>query len=102
MKKKLKNRFNTIMISAVLLFGTVILMIPVIEEIGNTLRLSESLKQVQAELVVLEQENNGLNEQKTKLLDPEYVKSYARANYMLTKEGEQIYYLPKDDSNDTD
>jgi len=102
MKKKLKNRFNTIMISAVLLIGTVVLMIPVIEEIGNTLRLSESLKQVQAELVVLEQENNGLNEQKTKLLDPEYVKSYARANYMLTKEGEQIYYLPKDDSNDTD
>ncbi|HET6784679.1 MAG TPA: septum formation initiator family protein [Erysipelotrichaceae bacterium] len=102
MKKKLKNRFNSIVISLVLLTGTIILMIPVIEEIGNTLRLSESLKQVQAELVVLEQENNTLNEQKTKLLDPEYVKSYARANYMLTKEGEQIYYLPKDDSNDTD
>lgn len=102
MKKKLKNRFNSIAISLVLLTGTIILMIPVIEEIGNTLRLSESLKQVQAELVVLEQENNTLNEQKTKLLDPEYVKSYARANYMLTKEGEQIYYLPKDDSNDTD
>lgn len=102
MKKKLKNRFNSIVISLVLLTGTIILMIPVIEEIGNTLRLSESLKQVQAELVVLEQENNTLNEQKTKLLDPEYVKSYARANYMLTKEGEQIYYLPKDDSNDKD
>lgn len=102
MKKKLKNRFNSIVISLVLLTGTIILMIPVIEEIGNTLRLSETLKQVQAELVVLEQENNTLNEQKTKLLDPEYVKSYARANYMLTKEGEQIYYLPKDDSNDTD
>lgn len=102
MKKKLKNRFNRIAISFVLFIGTIILMIPVIEEIGNTLRLSESLKQVQAELVVLEQENSTLNEQKTKLLDPEYVKSYARANYMLTKDGEQIYYLPKDDSNDTD
>lgn len=102
MKKKLKNRFNSIVISLVLLTGTIILMIPVIEEIGNTLRLSESLKQVQSELVILEQENSTLNEQKTKLLDPEYVKSYARANYMLTKEGEQIYYLPKDDSNDTD
>ena len=102
MKKKLKNRFNSIVISLVLLTGTLILMIPVIEEIGNTLRLSESLKQVQAELVVLEQENNTLNEQKTKLLDPEYVKSYARANYMLTKEGEQIYYLPKDDEQDNE
>ena len=51
---------------------------------------------------MLEQENTSLNEQKTKLLDPEYVKSYARANYMLTKEGEQIYYLPKDDEQDND
>jgi len=97
MKKKTKNRFNTIIVSLVLLAGTVFLLIPVVEEIGNTIRLSETLKEVKAELIVLEQENSSLEEQKTKLLDPEYVKSYARANYMLTKEGEQIYYLPKDD-----
>lgn len=97
MKKKIKNRFNTLVISLVLLAGTVFLLIPVAEEIGNTVRLSETLEQVKAELIVLENENSSLEEQKTKLLDPEYVKSYARANYMLTKEGEQIYYLPKDD-----
>ena len=97
MKKKIKNRFNTIIVSLVLLAGTVFLLIPVVEEIGNTIRLSETLEEVKAELIVLEQENSSLEEQKTKLLDPEYVKSYARANYMLTKEGEQIYYLPKDD-----
>jgi cell division protein DivIC len=97
MKKKTKNRFNTIIVSLVLLAGTVFLLIPVVEEIGNTIRLSETLEEVKAELIVLEQENSSLEEQKTKLLDPEYVKSYARANYMLTKEGEQIYYLPKDD-----
>jgi len=97
MKKKIKNRFNTIIVSLVLLAGTVFLLIPVVEEIGNTIRLSETLEEVKAELIVLEQENTSLEEQKIKLLDPEYVKSYARANYMLTKEGEQIYYLPKDD-----
>jgi len=97
MKKKIRNRFNTIIVSLVLLAGTVFLLIPVWEEIGNTIRLSETLEEVKAELIVLEQENSSLEEQKTKLLDPEYVKSYARANYMLTKEGEQIYYLPKDD-----
>lgn len=102
MKKKVKNRFNSIVLSVVLLGGTIFLLIPVIEEIGNTFRLSETLKEVEAQLVLLEQENNSLNEQKTKLLDPEYVKSYARANYMLTKEGEQIYYLPKDDEQDND
>ena len=31
---------------------------------------------------------------KAKLEDPEYVKSYARGTYMLSKEGEQIFYLP--------
>lgn len=102
MKEKVKNRFNSVVLSVVLLGGTIFLLIPVIEEIGNTFRLSETLKEVEAQLVLLEQENNSLNEQKTKLLDPEYVKSYARANYMLTKEGEQIYYLPKDDEQDND
>ena len=102
MKKKLKNRFYTILVSAVLLVGTFVLLIPVVDEIGNTLRLGESLKKVQAELLILEQENTGLAEQKVKLLDPEYIKSYARANYMLTKEGEQIYYLPRDDQKDAD
>ena len=102
MRKKVKNRFNSIVVSLTLLGGTIFLLIPVIEEVGNTFRLSETLKEVQAQLVVLEQENTSLNEQKTKLLDPEYVKSYARANYMLTKEGEQIYYLPKDDEQDND
>ena len=102
MKKKVKNRFNSVVLSVVLLGGTIFLLIPVIEEIGNTFRLSETLKEVEAQLVLLEQENNSLNEQKTKLLGPEYVKSYARANYMLTKEGEQIYYLPKDDEQDND
>lgn len=99
MKKKIKNQFNSILLSIVLLTGTIFLLIPVFEEIDNTVRLNKSLKEVQAELVVLEQENSSLNEQKTKLLDPEYVKSYARANYMLTKEGEQIYYLPKDEQD---
>ena len=102
MRKKVKNRFNSIVVSLALLGGTIFLLIPVIEEVGNTFRLSETLKEVQAQLVVLEQENTSLNEQKTKLLDPEYVKSYARANYMLTKESEQIYYLPKDDEQDND
>ena len=99
MKKKVINRFNSILLSVVLLGGTIFLLIPVVEEIGNTFRLNETLKEVQAQLIILEQENSSLNEQKTKLLDPEYVKSYARANYMLTKEGEQIYYLPKDDQD---
>lgn len=69
---------------------------PVVDEIIKTIELSQSLKDVQEELTVFEAQNQSLAEQKDKLEDPEYVKSYARATYMLTKDGEQIYYLPQD------
>ena len=100
MKRRLKHRTSSIFLSLVLLALTFVFMMPVIEELQNTFQLSQSLKEVQAELTILEQENTFLEEQKTKLLDPEYVKSYARANYMLTKDGEQIYYLPQEDEAD--
>lgn len=100
MKRRLKHRTSSIFLSLVLLALTFVFMLPVIEELQNTFQLSQSLKEVQAELTILEQENTLLEEQKTKLLDPEYVKSYARANYMLTKDGEQIYYLPQEDKAD--
>ena len=100
MKRRLKHRTSSIFLSLVLLALTFVFMMPVIEELQNTFQLSQSLKEVQAELLILEQENTLLEEQKTKLLDPEYVKSYARANYMLTKDGEQIYYLPQEDEAD--
>jgi cell division protein DivIC len=99
MKRRLRNRTSSIFISIALLSLTFVFLMPVIEEVQNTFRLRQSLQEVQAELLVLEQENTMLEEQKTKLLDPEYVKSYARANYMLTKDGEQIYYLPQEDNS---
>ena len=100
MKRRLKHRASSLFISMGLLGLTVIFLLPVFEEVQNTFQLRQNLEAVQAELIVLEQENSMLEEQKTKLLDPEYVKSYARANYMLTKDGEQIYYLPQDDQGD--
>jgi cell division protein DivIC len=99
MKRRLRNRTSSIFISIALLSLTFVFLMPVFEEVPNTFRLRQSLQEVQAELLVLEQENTMLEEQKTKLLDPEYVKSYARANYMLTKDGEQIYYLPQEDNS---
>ena len=43
----------------------------------------------------MQDENTYLTNEKTKLQDPDYVQSYARGNYMLTKDGEQIFYLPE-------
>ncbi len=64
-------------------------------EVIRTVRLRSELSQVQEQLAQIQKENEKLTDQKEKLEDPDYVESYARGNYMLTKEGEQIFYFPE-------
>ncbi len=65
-------------------------------EVLATMDLKKQLQSVQEQLAIIEAENQYLLEQKEKLLDPEYVRNYARAGFMLSKEGEQIFFLPED------
>lgn len=92
--RKLKKQ--TRIVSFLFIAASLLLFKPVLEEIVDTIQLSQSIQEVKQQLSALELENSALQEQRSKLEDPEYVKSYARATYMLTKEGEQIYYLPKE------
>lgn len=66
----------------------------VVAEIQTTIQLQKNLEEAQDRLVEIKEENDFLVAQKEKLQDSNYVQSYARGNYMLTKEGEQIFYLP--------
>ena len=63
------------------------------EKKGIRYEVEEKLEKVQLE-------NERLNKEKEKLQDPDYVQSYARGNYMLSKDGEQIFYLPESNSGD--
>lgn len=92
--RKLKKQKTWV--SLLFLGASFFLFKPVIDEVINTVQLKQSIHEVETQLLDLEAQNSSLQDQKTKLEDPEYVKSYARATYMLTKEGEQIYYLPKE------
>lgn len=67
----------------------------VVQEVMTTVSLQKELAEVQAKLATVEDENSYLNDQKTKLQDPDYVESYARGNYQLSKDGEKIFYLPE-------
>ena len=71
-------------------------------ELMTTFELKQQLETVEQELAVIKEENTQLTSQKVKLEDPDYVQNYARGNYMLSKEGEQIFYLPgsSDDSEE--
>ncbi len=79
--------FAVIGFSAWLIYG-------VIEEVNTTVQLQRNLKEAGEKLLEIEEENTFLISQREKLEDPAYVQNYARGNYMLTKEGEQIFYLP--------
>ncbi|MFV0379312.1 MAG: FtsB family cell division protein [Anaerorhabdus sp.] len=69
----------------------------VIDEINTMAYLKNNLDDAKSKLKEVQEENDFLISQKEKLKDPNYVKSYARGNYMLTKEGEEIFYLPTKD-----
>ncbi len=75
------------MLSIFLLYG-------VGKEINSMLKLKKQKQLVEVEVKKLEEENVSLISQKNKLEDPNYVQTYARGNYMFTKEGEQVFYLP--------
>lgn len=91
-KKAVKQFLNLILLSM-----SAFMLYTVGTEAYTTIRLRQQLDVAKSQLSGLEVENEALTQQKEKLLDPDYVRSYARAAYMLSKEGEQIFYLPKSD-----
>ena len=64
------------------------------------MQLIYQLKKVEEHFEEIHNEHQYLSEQKDKLLDPEYVKNYARAGFMLSKDGEQIFFLPQADDDE--
>ncbi len=63
-------------------------------EIYSMISLKQEIKVSEDVLRVLKEETDQLSSEKQKLEDPKYVKRYARNQYLLTKEGEKIFYLP--------
>lgn len=95
--KKKKVKTLSVLVSLILLCGAGFFLYQAFNEIVNTYNLTKELRTAQSILEQIDNENQYLKEQKTKLEDPEYVKSYARGTYMLSKDGEQIFYLPTND-----
>ncbi|MEA5026879.1 hypothetical protein SDC9_105059 [bioreactor metagenome] len=94
---KPKRKPMSIVVSIVLLAGAGYFLYQAGTEIWSTYQLTKELQTAQSLLDEIQSENQYLTEQKEKLEDPEYVKSYARGTYMLSKDGEQIFYLPSTD-----
>jgi cell division protein DivIC len=96
-EKKQRKKLRGVVLNFItfIIFGvSLVLLYQVSLQIVETVNMTARLSSVQEQMSILEGENDFLTEQKDKLNDPEYVKNYARFGYMLSKEGEQIFYLP--------
>ena len=70
----------------------------VFDEVYTTLTLKKQLAEVQEKYQEVQDENAYPTSEREKLVDPDYVASYARGTYLLSKDGEQIFYLPEDEN----
>ena len=86
--------FNKIL-CLVLIVASGFMLYEAVQEAMTTLKLQQQLSDVQAKLQEVQDENKYLNSEKEKLQDPDYVETYARGKYQLSKNGEQIFYLPE-------
>ena len=101
-KKKKNRRLTPVtkLICVVLIGVSVWLLYSVGREVMTTIELRRQLAEVEEKLQKVQEGNERLNNEKEKLKDPDYVQSYARGNYILSKDGEQIFYLPESNSGD--
>lgn len=97
-KKKTARRLVSFIICAALLTGIVFMVLDITKEVKTTFTLRADLKEAQAERDALLKEKQQLTEQKEKLENDDYVIAYARGQYLLTREGEQVIILPRIES----
>ncbi|MBQ1289548.1 MAG: septum formation initiator family protein [Erysipelotrichaceae bacterium] len=93
-KKKKRSRIIPKLIACLMLVVAIYLFVGVGQQIFTTLKLQRQKELVEAELKILEEENASLVAQKTKLEDPNYIETYARGEYMFSKDDEKVFYLP--------
>lgn len=96
MKKRRPKSFVFKIISLLCILLALFLLNGVAAELKTTIELKKKAKLAEEVLQQLKAENAELIAQKAKLEDVNYVQSYARGNYMLSKDGEQIFYFPNE------
>lgn len=93
-KARKKISSSRMVVSSIFFIISALLLFSIGQEILTTINLSKDLQELNQQLKVIENETRDLNERKEKLEDPNYIKSYARGEYSITKEGEQVFRLP--------
>ena len=96
LKKKKKSPLATVftvVLSLLMLAGTGYFLWQISREVETTFTLLTDINDAKKELADLKAEQEHLMQQKEQLLDENYVKIWARGEYLITQEGEEIYKL---------
>ena len=99
-KKKKRSPLLGFLLCTVLLGCSAFFVWNIIQEGVTTYTLQVDINEAKAQLEALQKENGFLIDEKEKLEDDNYVKNHARGEYMITKEGEKIFHLPKVETNE--
>lgn len=99
-KKSAKKKMTPFLklLCFVLIGVSAFLLYRVAAEVYTTITLRHQLAEVEAKYQEVLDENEYLTRERAKLEDPDYVASYARGTYLLSKDDEQIFYLPEDEN----
>lgn len=99
-KKKPKRKMTPFLklICYIVIAASIFLLYEVVHEVYTTVELKAQIAEAEEKFQQVQDENMYLTTEQAKLQDPNYVQSYARGNYMLSKDGEQIFYLPEKDN----
>lgn len=93
-KKKKSNKIVRKLFGIVFLSIALIAVLNVGKQVLEMVELQNQKALVEEELQKLKDENESLNSTKTKLEDPNYIQTYARGEYMFSKNDEKVFYLP--------
>ncbi|MDR1794909.1 MAG: septum formation initiator family protein [Erysipelotrichaceae bacterium] len=98
-KVKKKRKLNvrslfTKLFSVALLALSGFLIYLIVNEVKDTLRLSQEYDLAKEKLALVQLENQQLTEQVEKLQDPDYIRNYVRGEYFFSNPGEQVFHLP--------
>lgn len=100
MAKKKKKKSSGTIIKIVCIF-VIIAAIAIFADVGKqiyqTISLQHQKEVAEEQLQMLKDENASLTSTKTKLEDPNYVVTYAKGEYMFSKEDEKVFYLPSEE-----
>lgn len=93
-KKRKKDSKLTKIISIIVIVISIVILVDVLKNIYNSFSLKKQAELVEKQLEALKDENASLISTKEKLEDPDYIKTYARGEYMFSKADEKVFYLP--------